>query len=106
MEATQREMGLFTSVFFSILLLSELGMTQQETRTVFLVRHAEAASTATDAALTPAGEKRADCLGKMLKEAGIKQIFVTEAQAHAANGCAPGTCSKAQANSCSRKRVQ
>jgi phosphohistidine phosphatase SixA len=73
-------MRLFTSVFFSILLLSELGMTQQETRTVFLVRHAEAASTAADAVLTPAGQKRADCLGKMLKEAGIKQIFVTEAK--------------------------
>jgi phosphohistidine phosphatase SixA len=80
MEVMQREMRLFTSVIFSILLLPELGMTQQETRTVFLVRHAEAASTAPDAALTSAGEKRADCLGKMLKEAGVKQIFVTDAK--------------------------
>lgn len=63
-----------------MLLLSQLAMSQQGTRTVFLVRHAETASAAPDAALSPAGEKMADCLGKMLKEAGIRQIFVTDAK--------------------------
>ncbi|MGZ4840832.1 MAG: phosphoglycerate mutase family protein [Candidatus Angelobacter sp.] len=63
-----------------MLMLAQLAIAQQGTRTIFLVRHAEAASAAPDAALSPAGEKMADCLGKMLKEAGIKQIFVTDAK--------------------------
>ena len=45
---------------------------------VYLVRHAEKASAAPDTPLSPAGQKRAECLAKMLKEAGIKQIYVTD----------------------------
>jgi broad specificity phosphatase PhoE len=59
-------------------LLSQMAAAQQATRTVFLVRHAEATSSAPDAALTPAGEKRAECLATMLKDSGINQIFVTD----------------------------
>lgn len=70
----------FTWVIFPMLLLSQLAMAQQGTRTIFLVRHAETASAAPDAALSPAGEKRAACMAKMLKEAGIKQIYVTDAK--------------------------
>ncbi|MGZ4895389.1 MAG: phosphoglycerate mutase family protein [Candidatus Angelobacter sp.] len=73
-------MRLFIRVIFPMLMLAQLAIAQQGTRTIFLVRHAEAASAAPDAALSPAGEKMADCLGKMLKEAGIKQIFVTDAK--------------------------
>ena len=45
---------------------------------VYLVRHAEKASAAPDTPLSPAGQKRAECLAKTLKEAGIKQIYVTD----------------------------
>ena len=51
---------------------------QQNVRTIFLVRHAEKASSAADALLSPEGEKRADCLASTLKDAGIKQIYVTD----------------------------
>jgi phosphohistidine phosphatase SixA len=73
-------MRFLTRVIFPALLLSQLALAQQETRIVYLVRHAEAASTAPDAALTPAGQKRAECLAKTFKEAGIKQIYVSDAK--------------------------
>jgi broad specificity phosphatase PhoE len=73
-------MRFLTRVIFPALLLSQLALAQQETRIVYLVRHAEAASTAPDAALTPAGEKRAECLAKTFKDAGIKQIYVSDAR--------------------------
>jgi phosphohistidine phosphatase SixA len=47
-------------------------------RTVFLVRHAERASAAPDSLLSPAGQKRAECLARTLKDAGIKQIFISD----------------------------
>lgn len=68
---------LFLSIIFSALLLGQLAVAQN-VHTIFLVRHAEQVSAAPDAALTPAGEKRAECLASMLKEAGIKQIYVTD----------------------------
>jgi broad specificity phosphatase PhoE len=43
------------------------------------VRHAEKASAAADAPLSPEGEKRAECLATTLKDAGIKQIYATDA---------------------------
>lgn len=73
-------MRFLTHIIFPALLLSQLALAQQETRVVYLVRHAEAASTAPDAALTPAGQKRAECLAKTFKDAGIKQIFVSDAR--------------------------
>ena len=73
-------MRFLTHIIFPALLLSQLALAQQETRIVYLVRHAEAASTAPDAALTPAGQKRAECLAKTFKDAGIKQIFVSDAK--------------------------
>ena len=57
---------------------ARLAAAQQNVRTVFLVRHAEKASTAADAPLSPEGEKRAECLAATLKDAGIKQIYVTD----------------------------
>lgn len=74
-------MKLLSRVILPALLLSQLAVAQrQETRTVFLVRHAEKASAAPDAGLSLAGQKRADCLAQMMKEAGIKQIYVTDAK--------------------------
>lgn len=80
MEAILKRMRLLTRVVLPALLLSQLALAQQETRIVYLVRHAEAASSAPDAALTPAGQKRAECLARTFKDAGIKQIFVSDAK--------------------------
>lgn len=47
--------------------------------TIFIVRHAEkAASTGKDPDLSNAGRARAESLAKMLKDAGIKLIYVTD----------------------------
>jgi phosphohistidine phosphatase SixA len=78
------EMRLFFSRNISFLLLFALGIgaaaVAQEggARTVFLVRHAERASAAPDSLLSPAGQKRAECLARTLRDAGIKQIFITD----------------------------
>src|SRR5215831_1371396 len=70
--------SLLIRAIFPALLLCQLAAAQQNVRTVFLVRHAEKASAAADAPLSPEGEKRAVCLAGMLKDAGIKQIYVTD----------------------------
>jgi hypothetical protein len=62
-----------------LLLLSPFASAQQGTRTIFLIRNAETVSSARDV-LSPAGEARAQCLAKTLTEAGIKQIFVSDAK--------------------------
>jgi phosphohistidine phosphatase SixA len=69
---------LFLRAVFPALLLCQLAAAQQNVRTVFLVRHAEKASAAPDAPLSSEGEKRAECLAATLKDAGIKQIYVTD----------------------------
>jgi phosphohistidine phosphatase SixA len=71
--------SIFLRAIFPALLLCQLAAAQQNVRTVFLVRHAEKASAAADASLSPEGEKRAECLAYTLKDAGIKQIYVTDA---------------------------
>src|SRR6476646_2551999 len=69
---------LFLRAVFPALLLCQMAAAQQNVRTVFLMRHAEKASTAADTPLSPEGEKRAECLAARLKDAGIKQIYVTD----------------------------
>jgi 2,3-bisphosphoglycerate-dependent phosphoglycerate mutase len=73
-------MSLFCRFLISIFLFSQFAIAQQGTRMIFLVRHAETASAGADAGLSAAGKKRAECLAKTLKEAGIKQIFVTDSK--------------------------
>lgn len=75
-----KRMRLLTRAVLLAVLLSQLALAQQATRIVYLVRHAEAASSAPDASLTPAGQKRAECLARTFKDAGIKQIFVSDAR--------------------------
>ena len=65
-------------ILFLVLLLSQLLSAQQNIRTIFLVRHAETAAGADE--LSAAGQKRAECLAKMFKDAKIKQIYVTDAK--------------------------
>lgn len=74
--------NLFTRIVFPAVLLCQMA-TAQNVHTVFLVRHAEQVSgmkKGTDAGLTAAGKKRAACLAGMLKDAGIKHVFVTDAK--------------------------
>ena len=65
---------------FALLFWAPWSVAQQSVTTIFLVRHAEKASNADDSPLSPAGLKRADCLAGMLKDAAIKEIFVTDAR--------------------------
>src|SRR5262249_17917763 len=46
--------------------------------TIFLVRHAEKDSDASDALLSKTGEQRATCLAQTLRDARIGAIYVTE----------------------------
>jgi phosphohistidine phosphatase SixA len=62
------------------LLLCHFAVAQQSVGTIFLVRHAEKTSGSADPGLSLAGLKRADCLANTLKDAGIKNIYVTEAK--------------------------
>jgi phosphohistidine phosphatase SixA len=71
--------SLFLFILFPSLLLCSLASAQQNVRTIFLVRHAEKSGADSDT-LSPAGEKRAECLAKMLKDANIKTIYVTDAK--------------------------
>ena len=52
----------------------------QNSRTIYLVRHADKVSGDTDAPLSEAGRKRAMCLAKTLEDAQIQQIFVSDLQ--------------------------
>ena len=70
---------LFLWFFFTVLSLCQTSASQT-VQTIFLVRHAEPSTAAPDGTLSPAGEKRAGCLAKMLKDSGIKQIYVTDAK--------------------------
>jgi phosphohistidine phosphatase SixA len=81
MEAKIRAMkSLLIRIVFPVFMLCQFAAAQQTVRTIFLVRHAEKMSTAGDAALSPEGEKRAECLAATLKDARIKQIYVTDAK--------------------------
>jgi phosphohistidine phosphatase SixA len=64
------------------LMLCQMAAAQQppRTTTVVFVRHAEKVSAAPDAVLSPAGLQRAECLAQVLKDAGIKRIYVSDAK--------------------------
>ena len=49
-------------------------------RTIFLVRHADKVSDETDAPLSDAGRRRAECLANTLTDANIQQIFTSDLQ--------------------------
>jgi broad specificity phosphatase PhoE len=52
----------------------------QNVRTIFLVRHADKVSEETDALLSDAGHRRAECLAKTLADAHIQQIYTSDLQ--------------------------
>ena len=82
MEAVIRMNKTLLRCIFPALLLCQAAAAQQPPRatTIVLVRHAEKVSTAPDAELSPAGQQRAECLAQVLKDAGIKRIFVSDAK--------------------------
>jgi phosphohistidine phosphatase SixA len=56
------------------------GAHAQTVRTIFLVRHADKVSDETDAPLSEAGHRRAECLANTLADAQIQQIFTSDLQ--------------------------
>jgi phosphohistidine phosphatase SixA len=56
------------------------GARAQQSRTIYLVRHADKVSDDTDAPLSEAGRVRAACLANTLQDANIQQIFTSELQ--------------------------
>jgi phosphohistidine phosphatase SixA len=52
----------------------------QNMRTIFFVRHADKVSEETDAPLSEAGHRRAECLASTLADAQIQQIFTSDLQ--------------------------
>src|SRR6202162_6228966 len=52
----------------------------QQSRTIYLVRHADKVSEETDSPLSDAGRTRAKCLAKTLEDAQIQQIFTSDLQ--------------------------
>ena len=56
------------------------GAHAQSMRTIFLVRHADKVSDETDAPLSEAGRRRAECLANTLADAHIQQIFTSDLQ--------------------------
>lgn len=71
---------LIRAIVPALIFLTHFAVAQQGSRTIFLIRDAEAISPAPGAVLTPAGEKRAECLAQTLMDAGIKQIYVSDAK--------------------------
>jgi phosphohistidine phosphatase SixA len=56
------------------------GAHAQSVRTIFFVRHADKVSDDTDALLSEAGHRRAECLAKTLADAHIQQIYTSDLQ--------------------------
>jgi broad specificity phosphatase PhoE len=62
------------------LLVFTSGVHGQAVRTIYLVRHADKVSDATDAPLSDAGHRRAECLATTLADAHINKIYVSDLQ--------------------------
>src|ERR1051326_9405317 len=66
----------FALIFSIVCLVTTVG---DAAPVIFIVRHAEKASAGgSDPALSPAGEKRAEALARILKDSQITSVFVTE----------------------------
>jgi broad specificity phosphatase PhoE len=67
------------SILTVLALLASPGLASAQ-RAVFLVRHAEKMDDSRDAALSPAGEQRAERLAALLRSAGVRAVYTTEYQ--------------------------
>ena len=61
-----------------VLVSAAVAQQPQRMSTIVLVRHAEKASADQDAVLSAAGQQRAECLARVLKDSNIKRILVTD----------------------------
>ena len=61
-------------------LMFGFGAHAQNMRTIFFVRHADKVSEETDAPLSDAGHRRAECLATTLADTHIQQIFTSDLQ--------------------------
>ena len=66
---------------FIALVGCQMAWSQQNVRTVFVLRNSETVSSAANAPLSPAGRKRAECLAETLRNSGINHIFVSDVPA-------------------------
>jgi len=67
-------------ICFFLALTFASGAHAQNVRTIFLVRHADKVSDETDALLSEAGHRRAECLAKTLADTNIQQIYTSDLQ--------------------------
>jgi phosphohistidine phosphatase SixA len=67
-----------TGICLFVLLTIDSGAHAQSVRTIFFVRHADKVSDETDALLSEAGHRRAECLAKTLADAHIQQIYTSD----------------------------
>src|SRR6266853_2013003 len=75
-----RTIARMAALCFSVILIFVTEAHAQNMRTIFLVRHADKVSDDTDAPLSEAGRRRADCLANTLADAQIQQIFTSDLQ--------------------------
>lgn len=68
------------AIFVLFSMVASVPAHAQQTRTIYLVRHADKVSDDTDAPLSEAGRVRAACLANTLQDANIQQIFTSELQ--------------------------
>ena len=77
---TRRMIARIAGICLFVQLTVGLGAHAQSVRTIFFVRHADKVSEETDAPLSEAGHRRAECLANTLADAQIQQIFTSDLQ--------------------------
>jgi phosphohistidine phosphatase SixA len=75
-----RSLARIGRISFLVALVFAQGAHAQNVRTIFFVRHADKVSDDTDAPLSDAGRRRAECLANTLADAHIDQIFTSDLQ--------------------------
>jgi broad specificity phosphatase PhoE len=75
-----RTLARIARISLFVTLISAHGAHAQNVRTIFFLRHADKVSDDTDAPLSDAGRRRAECLANTLANAHIEQIFVSDLQ--------------------------
>jgi phosphohistidine phosphatase SixA len=75
-----RIIGHCAAIFIGVVIAFAAPAHAQESRTIYLIRHADKVSDDTDAPLNDAGRVRAKCLANTLRDAQVQQIITSELQ--------------------------
>jgi broad specificity phosphatase PhoE len=75
-----RELARIAGICLFVALTFASSAHAQSVRTIFFVRHADKVSDETDALLSDAGHRRAECLAKTLADAHIQKIYTSDLQ--------------------------